>query len=89
MAGCTIRSITVKPSHRGRGYSWGLEYPLVYGNLHDAGGWAVWDRRTGVVTAFFPHVPNQHGWSDAEQQAARASQPADYRFNPFTLDMVP
>jgi len=85
-----IRSITIKPKYRHRGGSWGLEYPLVYGEMSALGCWAVWDRHTGVVTEVFPHVPNVHGWSTAQMDASRASQPKNYSdFSPFELDAVP
>jgi len=86
-----FRSIVVKPAHRGRCYSLSLDIPIVYGDLRDAGGWAVWNRHTGRVLEFFPHTPNIHGWSNAKHladaAANRLSGPHD--FTPFELDSVP
>jgi len=73
--------------------SLGLDIPIVYGDLGDAGGWAVWNRHTGRVLDFFPHTPNIHGWSNAQHLAAMAAQlavPHNYpAFNHFELDAVP
>ena len=76
-------------SDRHSGHSWGLEYPLVYGQKPGSDDWLVWDRHSGVITHIFPHIPNQHGWSDAKMKAEEASRPAGYYFNNFELDATP
>lgn len=76
-------------SDRNKAFSWGLEYPIVYGEIPQFDGFLVWDRHTGDVKASFPHERNQHGWSPAEQQAREFSIPDEYNFNPFELDAVP
>jgi hypothetical protein len=71
------------------GFSWGLEYPMIYGerpNLFD--GFLVWDRYTGDVKASFPHKRNVHGYSSAETDARRFSMPDEYTFNNFEFDAV-
>jgi len=73
-----------------KGHSWGLEYPLIYGEIPSKfDGFLVWDRHTGDVKASFPHKRNVHGYSSAENQARKFSMPANYDFNPFVLDAVP
>jgi len=86
-----FKNLRVKPFHRGRNYSLGLDYPVVYGNLEDAGCWATWNRHTGRVIEIFPHTPNVHGWSNAQHLASLAAQAAagSSDFNPFELDSVP
>lgn len=84
-----VRRITIWPSHRNRGSSWGLDWPLVYGEIKGFGGWAVWDRHTGEVKHWFPHCPNVHGWSQAETQARNLSCIPNSGFNNFELDAVP
>jgi hypothetical protein len=72
-----VGKITIWPSHRTRGASYGLDYPLCFGNIKGFGAWMVWDRETGVVEAVFPHVPNIHGWSNASLQAQRYADPGE------------
>lgn len=83
-----VRRITIWPSMRRRGHSWGFDYPLVYGWIEGFGCWMVWDRDSGDVKAIFPHTPNVHGWSPAEGLAREFSDPDDGTFNPFELDSV-
>jgi len=72
------------------GGSWGLEYPLVYGERPSKfDGFLVWDRHTGDVKASFPHKRNVHGYSMAETLARRFSMPSEYTFNNYGLDAVP
>lgn len=77
----------VKPSWRKSGVSWGLEYPLVYGSLI-FGCWAVWDRHTGIVYAFFPDDLSIHGYNFAKDRAEQFSMPVTYKQSPFVYDDI-
>lgn len=72
-----------------QGISWGLEYPLVYGQLTNSDDWAVWDRHTRKIEKIFPHKPNVHGWSDAKDKAKDFSVPKNYSFHPdyYEIDL--
>jgi hypothetical protein len=45
VSGVRIGSIRIK--NRNGGYSLGLEYPLIFGDI--GGVWAIWNRHTGEV----------------------------------------
>jgi hypothetical protein len=78
----------IKPAFRRMGYSYGLDWPLMAGEIKGFGGWAVWNKWTGRVIHWFPDQPNIHGWSPAKGQALHAAASRN-EFNPFELDSVP
>jgi hypothetical protein len=75
-----IKSITVKLHHRCNAYFWGLEYPLVFGELFGKHCCAVWNYKTGEVKAIFPVKPNIHDWSNSLYLARDFSEP--YKHDP-------
>lgn len=56
------------------GYSWGLEYPVIYGYRFERGYWAAWDRHTGEVKA----IAQTDNPTLGERWVQRFSQPDGY-----------
>jgi len=74
--------VIVKKKFRNDGYSWGLQFPNVYGRLPQI-GWCVWDRHTGEIK----YISTKAGHL-GESDVGRWSMPPNYYQNPFEYDEV-
>jgi len=67
------------------GYSWGLQYPIIYGWRPEHNAWVVWNRHTGEIThKFYPEDDKL-----ADYEACKASEPRGYNDEFIDFDGVP
>lgn len=50
-----IRNVQIKTRYRNAGNSWGLGYPMIFGNLKGL-GYCIWNRHTGYVSTVSQHT---------------------------------
>ena len=75
-------NLRIKEPWRNHGSSWGLEYPIIFGEIGI--GFATWDRHTGYVTRF---APNPVSLVD-KRLLEKLSMPNSYYLNPADQDSV-